>query len=95
MTNPYRVETVYLFICDYVAEHKTGPLVTEIAEACNLSFGEARSCVTKLVKQQRVRKTFRWRSIAPVEVPESEMVLSNYRLNELKSIETFGRLRFD
>lgn len=95
MTDPNNMLSVLAFIRTYVAEHQTGPLVSEIAAGCGLTKYQAYRCVRILHEQNRIRKTWRQRSIVPVDVPEAEMRLSAYHLQERKAAEYRGKLYFD
>lgn len=95
MTDPDKMTAVLSFIRTYVNEHQTGPLITEIAKACDINISQASRCVHILHEQNRIRKTWRQRSIAPIDVPEEVLILSPYRLRERILAQSPGKLRFD
>src|SRR5215211_7378974 len=79
MINPAHVEAVMTFIRAYVAEHKTGPLVKEIAAGCGICSETAGDSVRRLIEQKRLQRTWRRRSIAPAGTPEDTLKLSRWR----------------
>src|SRR5215216_4225507 len=73
---------VYDFVCAYVAECKTGPLVKEIAAGCGITSETASIYVRRLIEQKRLQRTWRRRSIAPAGTPEDALELSKWRKSE-------------
>jgi hypothetical protein len=84
---------IYDFVCAYVAERKTGPLVMEIAAGCRISSETAGEYVRRLIEQKRLQRTWRQRSIVPAETLEDALRLSKWRKSERRRAQRRPAIR--
>lgn len=76
------ITAVYNFIRAYVEQHGTGPLIMEIADGTGLNNSAVSRWVRILHTQGRIRKTWRRRSISPIDVPAENVRLTQHAIQE-------------